>query len=224
MHESQNLAQYPTVTTAQMREVDRRAIEDIGIPSAILMEQAGIEIARHVMKMLDNGEVLCLAGSGNNGGDGFVAARHLHNQGIGVRVFFSSDPSRMSQETRTNFDILPCLNIPVTSNLEHALKAPTSLVLDALIGVGLTGTLRAKTQEIINKVNQADLTVVAADTPSGLNCDTGEILGTAIHASLTVTIGLPKRGFFLGKGPAITGELVLAPIFPPEAWSFLSDA
>lgn len=210
------------VTAAQMREIDRRAIEDFGIPGIVLMENAGLRIVETV-RALPCTNVVILAGSGNNGGDGFVAARHLRHE-KNVSVWITAEPGAYQGDARTNLMILERFGHPLhvirgeedladlAGDLAHA-----DLVVDALLGTGVSREVAPLFAGIIRMVNGMRVPVVAVDIPSGVCADTGKILGSAIRASITVTFALPKQGLLLFPGAACTGRLEVADIGIPPA-------
>jgi NAD(P)H-hydrate epimerase len=220
-----------TVTREEMRELDRRAIEDYCIPGIILMENAGRNVALEALKMLKKPQESCVAvlcGKGNNGGDGFVIGRHLYNNGVTVNVYLTTKISTVLSNTpeadaATNLRILLnmgldvkeiCTDDEVTQALTQFSKY--TLIVDALFGTGLTGAVREPIKSLIEGVNTLNVPIVAVDIPSGLDCNTGAILGTAIKATKTVTLCCAKVGFFQGAGPSCVGELVTADISIPR--------
>lgn len=217
-----------TVTREEMRELDRRAIEDYGIPSIILMENAGKNVALEILKMLkrpQEAQVAILCGKGNNGGDGFVIGRHLYNNGVTVNVYLTAKISTVlsNGDAATNLKILLNMNLDIKEICtaeEVAQVLPQfskySLIVDALFGTGLTGTVREPIKTLIEGVNTLNVPIVAVDIPSGLDCNTGAVLGAAIRATKTVTLCCPKVGFFQGAGPSCVGELVTADISIPR--------
>ncbi|MDF1800311.1 MAG: NAD(P)H-hydrate epimerase [Planctomycetota bacterium] len=217
---------------AVVRELDRRAIEEHGIPGLLLMENAGRATAAALEKVLraakTTAEVVVLCGPGNNGGDGFVIARTLHNRGHAVRVVFVGPLSKLaelSEDTRTNARLWRDLGRPIMevagpsdlASLEVRLGAAGAIV-DALFGTGLQRELRSPWSEVVTLANAATCPLVAVDVPSGLHGDTGEVLGAAIEADLTVTFVAPKPGFFVAQGPAHTGRVLVAEIGIPRAY------
>lgn len=217
-----------TVTREEMRELDRRAIEDYGIPGIILMENAGRGVAIEVLKMLkrpQESKVAILCGKGNNGGDGFVVGRHLYNNGVTVDVYLTTKISNVLSDgdAATNLKILlnMKLNIKEICTVDEVAQvlpqlSKYSVIVDALFGTGLTGAVREPIKSMIEGVNKLNIPVVAVDIPSGLDCNTGEILGTAIKATKTVTLCCPKVGFFKNEGPSCVGELVTVDISMPR--------
>ena len=198
-----------TVTREEMRELDRKAIEVYEIPGIILMENAGRNVAEEVYKMTDNQnkiKVAVLCGKGNNGGDGFVVARHLHNYGITVGVFLVAKISDIVKDADagTNLKILLNMKIAIreillTTEMNNILMELCSydIIVDALFGTGLSGNVREPFKMLIDGVNNLNRPIVSVDIPSGLDCNNGNILGTAIKATKTVTFAAGKRGFYL---------------------------
>ena len=217
-----------SLTREEMRELDRKAIEEYKIPGIILMENAARNVAEEILKMLDDpqqAKVAILCGKGNNGGDGFVIARHLHNNGISVDVFLVARVSDILKDgdTGTNLQILLNMKIPVKEILDiqgvnNILKElnDCNILVDALFGTGLSGDVREPFRTLINGVNNLNKPIVSVDIPSGLDCNTGKILGTAIKATKTVTFAVAKKGFYLGDGPSLTGKVLVSNISIPR--------
>ena len=204
------------VTASEMRELDRQAIQDLGIPSLVLMENAGrttYQILRREFPGLP-GEVAVVAGRGNNGGDGFVVARYLANAGIPVAVFLLGSRDRVSGDARVNLEILTRLGVAVTEVLTegdlnpaiHRL-AKAGLIVDALLGTGLNSPVTGLMAAVIERLNHLRGKVLAVDIPTGLSADTGEVLGVALKADVTVTYGWPKLGQVLPPGRDYVGRL-----------------
>jgi hydroxyethylthiazole kinase-like uncharacterized protein yjeF len=204
------------VTASEMRELDRRAIQDLGIPSLVLMENAGrttYEILRREFPC-PPGEVAVVAGRGNNGGDGFVVARYLANAGIPVAVFLLGPRDQVSGDARVNLEILAHLGIAVAEVLTGADLNPTlhrlakaGLIVDALLGTGLNSPVTGLMAALIERLNHLRVKVLAVDIPTGLSADTGEVLGVALKAEVTVTYGWPKLGQVLPPGRDYVGRL-----------------
>lgn len=217
-----------TVTREEMRELDRKAIGIYEIPGIILMENAGRNVAEEVLKMTDTTsktKVAVLCGKGNNGGDGFVAARHLHNCDIPVSIFLVAKISDIlkDEDTGTNLKILLHMKVPVqeillTTEVNSILMelCKYDIMIDALFGTGLSGDVREPFKTLIDGVNHLNRPVVSVDIPSGLDCNNGNILGTAIKATKTVTFAVSKRGFYLGDGLLHTGEIIVTDICIPK--------
>ena len=217
-----------TLTREEMRELDRKAIEEYKIPGIVLMENAGRNVAEEVLKMLYNPQqtkVAILCGKGNNGGDGFVVARHLHNHSIHVDVFLIARVSDILKDgdTGTNLQILLNMKIPVNeildipgvNNILNELNG-YHILADALFGTGLSGDVREPFKTLIHGVNNLNKPTISVDIPSGLDCNTGKILGAAIKATKTVTFAIAKKGFYLNDGPSYTGEVIVSDISIPR--------
>lgn len=214
------------VTAEEMREIDRQAIEVIGIPGVVLMENAGRAVAEAIKKLLEGvgcPRVCIFAGKGNNGGDGFVVARHLANSGIRVKVFLLGDIGQVQGDARTCMDILRSMGIEVEEL--HADGLPTArvamsmsdLVVDAIFGTGFKGEMEGYISHVTSTINESGRLVVAIDVPSGLDSSTGRVSAGCIKATHTVTFCLPKVGLLLYPGAAHVGELVVADIGLPRA-------
>ena len=211
----------------EVREIDRKAIEEYEIPGIILMENAGRNVAEEVLEMLpgtDRARVVIFCGKGNNGGDGFVIARHLYNKGVDVSVYLTTEVSRVLSDgdASTNLKILLNMNIEIKElQEEHIGKIEKELhdcnvIVDAIFGTGLRGEVREPIRTLITKINEADIPVVSVDIPSGLSCDDGVVLGTAVKAAKTVTFVAAKTGFFQKCGKEYTGELIVSDISIPK--------
>lgn len=215
------------VTAQEMREIDRQAIEEYGIPGLLLMENAGRQVAEAVRRRLGNvsgKRVVVLCGKGNNGGDGLVAARHLLQAGAVVKVFFICEPEEITGDARVNFQIWERLGQQVyrllgSSNGLQLLKVAlinADAVVDALYGTGFRGRLSDRLSKAVEAVNASGKFVVAVDIPSGLEADTGRVNGPCIRADVTVTFGLPKLGLVLEPGADYTGKVAVADISLPR--------
>lgn len=210
-------------TAEQMREFDRRASEEFGVPSIVLMENAGrsvFEAVRDALGDLADMRVTIVAGRGNNGGDGFVVARHLREAGTRVSVFLLGSPEEVKGDARTNLDMLLESGVAVTSvkssdDITVALSDGHAVV-DAVFGTGLRGEVTGLPADVIRAINAAGKPVVAVDIPSGMDADTGEILGVCVDADCTVTFALPKIGLLTYPGAACVGDLTVADIGIPK--------
>ncbi|TYP53303.1 NAD(P)H-hydrate dehydratase [Thermosediminibacter litoriperuensis] len=218
------------VSPSTMREIDRRAIEDFGVPGVVLMENASREVAAAVWRIWERvkdnrripPKVAVFCGRGNNGGDGFGAARHLANMGFEVRVFVAADPTEITGDAAVNFEIVRRMGIPVIplrgeNDLEKARGFYTESFagVDALFGTGLRGEITGFHRKVIEFINEGGCPVVAVDIPSGICGLTGKILGAAVRAEVTVTMGLPKIGLLLYPGASYAGIITLADIGLP---------
>jgi hydroxyethylthiazole kinase-like uncharacterized protein yjeF len=214
------------LTASEMRELDRGAIQDLGIPSLVLMENAGrttYQILRREFPALQ-GEVAVVAGRGNNGGDGFVLARYLAQAGLPVAVFLLGPKDQVRGDARVNLDILAHLGLGVQeiltdADLKDALHrlAKAGLIVDALLGTGLNAPVTGLMAALIERLNHLRPPVLAVDIPTGLSADTGEVLGVALKAEVTVTYGWPKLGQVLPPGRDYVGRLWQVDIsIPPD--------
>lgn len=214
-------------TAAEMRDIDRQAIEYYGIPGIVLMENAGVETVQAIERMLDNlqyKKICILAGKGNNGGDGFVVARHLTNQGAKVKVFLIGNKEEMKGDAAINFNILHKMNIDVVEvtgerDWDKVKIAATfaDCLVDALLGTGFRGILTDEMYKAVQTINEANKPVVAIDIPTGVDADNGQVLTIAVQATHTVTLGLPKPGIVLYPGASYVGDLLVADIGLPAS-------
>jgi NAD(P)H-hydrate epimerase len=214
------------LTREQVREVDRRAIEELGMPGLILMENAGRGVAELLIRLGVHGRVAICCGKGNNGGDGFVAARHLDMLHAPVRVLLFARPEELTGDAATNYHIIARAGLPITVYAgstwdREALKldlTTSEWIVDALFGTGLVGPVRPPFDEIIQSINRAAARILAVDIPSGLNCDTGEPMGTTIRAERTATLVALKKGFAMPAAQPWLGKVHLIDIGLPRAF------
>lgn len=210
-----------------MREFDQQAIKKCAIPSLVLMENAGRSIAEvmaEAIEDLEEAHVVIVAGKGNNGGDGLCAARHLMNMGTSVEVFVVSGEKRLSKETESQAKILKNSGVEISyitssqkiAKLEEALLE-ADVVLDALLGIGVKGTVHGLLEPAIEAINTSGALVVAVDLPSGVDADNGYVEGVAVLADFTITLEYPKAGLFLYPGAEYAGEVVVTPIGYPDS-------
>ncbi|MDK2930947.1 MAG: ADP-dependent NAD(P)H-hydrate dehydratase / NAD(P)H-hydrate epimerase [Bacillota bacterium] len=218
------------VTSDEIREIDRKAIEEAGIPGVVLMENAGRAVADTAKRLLEGmaGRRVCIfAGKGNNGGDGFVAARHLVNSQVRVKTFLIGKTDEVRGDARVNLDILMRMGVDVEEigpedvHRARVAVSVSDVVVDAIFGTGFRGEVGGYAAQIIDAINESGRPVVAVDVPSGLDASTGKISASCVRARYTVTFGLPKVGLLLYPGAACAGELVVADIGIPRA--FLTD-
>ena len=212
----------PVVTTAEMREVDRLMIE-YGIQLLQMMENAGRNLAELARRFLDGSvsgkHIIIAAGKGNNGGGGLVAARHLYNWGAQITVLIQTDA--LSGVTEIQWNILKKLSFALATKVnEKAIgflnKDYGDLILDAMIGYGLSGNPRGWAAKIIEKINSLSVPVIALDVPSGLDATTGEIYNPCVQATATMTLALPKAGLVKPDVKQVVGSLYLADISVPD--------
>jgi ADP-dependent NAD(P)H-hydrate dehydratase / NAD(P)H-hydrate epimerase len=214
-------------TAEQMREFDRRAAEEFGVPSIVLMENAGRHVAKTVMDAygpVTGRRITVVAGRGNNGGDGFVAARHLRDAGADVEVLLLADPSDVKGDAKINLDILLKSKQPVGSNPSlsemESILVHSHVIIDAIFGTGLRDEIKGPAADAIHAMNASARPVVAVDLPSGLDADTGKVWGVCVKADFTVTFALPKIGLYTYPGAAYAGKIVVVEIgIPHELYS-----
>ncbi len=213
------------LSSALMREMDRITIESIGIMGPVLMETAGRACAQAAVELLTHGEkgrFVVMCGKGNNGGDGFVAARTLHHWGHDVSVMLFAQKNALVGDALANKKILDRLGLPIrvfTNERELVDLELTDydVVIDALLGTGLSSELKGLYAKAVQVINSADTAVLSVDIPSGISSDTGHVLGHAVMATRTVTFGFPKIGQILFPGTQYCGELMVADIgIPPD--------
>jgi len=215
------------LSAEQMREADRRTIEEIGIPSVVLMENAGRQVVsalQAAFEHLASLRVAVLAGRGNNGGDGFVIARVLGQRGVDVTVFVLGGLADVRGDARVNLEILGRLGSPVVEvpgeeawELHASELGACDLVVDAMFGTGLKTPLSGFYETVVADLNSLDATVVSVDLPSGLSADTNEVIGPAVQADLTVTLAAPKLPLVLPPARTLAGDLVIMDIgIPPQ--------
>ena len=213
------------LTRAAVRDVDRRAIEDYGLPGIVLMENAGRGAAEWLVSLGIAGRVVICAGKGNNGGDGYVIARHLELRGYQTRVLLFCESEELTGDAAINYRVLQAAGsagrvmsgIPDLAALRQELSR-ADWVVDALLGTGTRGTLREPYLSTIAEINQARAAgskIFAVDLPSGMDCDTGETLGACVHADYTATFVARKVGFDAVAASQFTGEIRVIDIGVP---------
>jgi NAD(P)H-hydrate epimerase len=219
-----------TLTRDQVRELDRRAIDGFGVPGLVLMENAGRGCAELLMRLNpDRRPTVILCGPGNNGGDGFVIARHLDNQGWPVTVALFADPARITGDAAVNYHILRRSRLRIDILAEESTWARNGIVIDqdwwegvgwavdALFGTGLTRPLGTPFPRLFDTLRRAKwLSVLAVDIPSGLDCDTGQVLGAALPATHTATFVAQKPGFRQPAAQGYIGEVHVIDIGAPR--------
>jgi NAD(P)H-hydrate epimerase len=213
-------------TVDEMRAMDRCAVKQLGIPEAILMENAGQAAASVLAQEIGirDRKIVVFCGAGNNGGDGFVVARKIHADGGSVKVYLLGDPGKFRGAARMNLEILA--KLPVEMRPFESIKKTRMDVLhchgivDAIFGTGLDREISGLYREVIALINASGKKVLSLDIPSGINGDTGQIMGAAVQAHCTVTFGLPKIGAMLYPGYEHCGKLYLCHIsFPPSLYA-----
>jgi NAD(P)H-hydrate epimerase len=208
------------LTRQQVQEVDRRAIEEYGIPGIVLMEnasRAAADVAERMLRTITGRSAMILCGGGNNGGDGLAAARHLHNRGFAVRIGLCTDPAGYKGDALINWRIVQAMKLPSFQATPEAIEGTRAdLIIDAIFGTGLTQPPRPPFDKIVAAVEKTGRPVLAVDLPSGLDCDTGQPLGACIRAERTVTFVAEKVGFGKESAREFTGEVVVADIGCPR--------
>lgn len=195
----------PAVTADEMREVDRIAVEEVGFSLLGMMENAGRHLAETV-RSLDRGPVTVYAGGGGNGGGGLAAARHLANRDATVDVVLDRDPADLDGAAADQLRVLRAMDVPIGVEPERE----AALLVDALVGYGLTGELRGLAADLVASIEGRSAPVVSLDVPSGRDATTGETPGPAVEPDVTLTLALPKTGL-----EGLSGRLLLADIGIP---------
>ena len=226
---------YPkALTAAQSRELDRLAAERLGLPGVVLMENAGLNAANAIMDLLDaerqlppfEARVAIFCGGGNNGGDGYVVARHLHNWGADVKIFATKPVDDLTGDAAVNARVCRNMHLPIRLlDSDAAIRDATGeagtfchAVVDALLGTGFTGDVREPLATLIARLDESSggPLRIALDCPSGLNADTGRPANVALHADMTVTFASEKVGYRHPDAAAYLGRLVVADIGIPN--------
>ncbi len=187
----------------EARALDQRAMQELGVPGVVLMENAGRGMAELLRTLGIQGPVVICCGRGNNGGDGFVIARHLANAGVVVRVLLLARPDQLAGDAAVNYQILHRSGFPVQTVEPDQLDAVwlrqelslADWIVDALFGSGLKGAIRPPLDQVVAAINASPARVLAVDIPSGLDCDTGQPLGPTVLAHHTATVAGLKKGF-----------------------------
>ncbi|MTV83279.1 NAD(P)H-hydrate epimerase [Secundilactobacillus folii] len=200
-----------TVTIAEARQGDKHTIEEVGIPSLVLMERAALGATSRLLNGSFNlSHVLVFAGTGNNGGDGLAIARMLHVRDVDVTVMLTGSEDRTSTETAQQLKMIHYYQIPVIPASTDLAKYTT--IVDAIFGVGLDRPVEGKFADWVDAINDAAAEVFSVDVPSGLNADTGEPQGATIKAKSTSTFAYAKEGFETSQGKQYTGQLYVEDI------------
>jgi NAD(P)H-hydrate epimerase len=226
MTDSRGVRPLRVLNARQMREADRRTIDEIGIPSIVLMENAGRQVVAALDALVDDlasRRVAVLCGTGNNGGDGFVVARSLRQRGVEPAVFLVGTAADVRGDARVNLEILGHVGVPLVEvgdaaawELHGSHVTGADVVVDALMGTGLSRALEGLHETIVDDLNASDAMVVAVDLPTGLSADSPELIGPAVQAAVTVTLGAPKVPLVLPPAEHVVGDVVIADIGIPE--------
>ncbi|MCD6176084.1 MAG: NAD(P)H-hydrate epimerase [Planctomycetes bacterium] len=220
-----NTSDFEVMTRQQVRRFDAWAIGEMGIPGVVLMENAAKNCTDVILKHFPDeikAGVCIFCGAGNNGGDGFVIARQLFNRGIAVRIILCGDSGKIKGDAKINFDICRNMNLPIAAvdtesdtlckDIENAV-GESGLLVDAILGTGMQGQLKEPFALLISGINLHNLPIVAVDIPSGLDCDTGQLLPVSIEAAVTVTFVALKKGFVANPDSRkATGRVFVADI------------
>lgn len=212
-------------TAAASRELDRLAIEEFGIPGFELMQRAGqAAFDALLQKWPDTRKLIILCGTGNNGGDGFIIGALAQKKGFQVKLYLAGDESRIKGDARKAMDYALSHKVDISSSDEFIISkheecfaSDSTVLVDALLGTGLKNNVRDPFLHLIEQVNISNLPVLAVDIPSGLSSDTGEVLGQAVKADITITFIGRKIGLIKGAGPQLTGKLLFDDLNIPEA-------
>jgi len=215
------------LNTQQMRDADRRTIEDIGLPASVLMENAGRQVVaamESTFESLSSMRVTVLCGRGNNGGDGFVVARTLLDRDVTTTVVLVGQSAHVTGEARTNLEVLRALDVDIMEiadagawELHGSGILDVDLIVDALVGTGLRESLSGLLQTVVEDLNASATPVLSIDLPSGLSADSPEPIGPVVDAAVTVTLAAPKLALVLPPGETIAGSLIVADIGVPAS-------
>jgi NAD(P)H-hydrate epimerase len=215
------LLQAMNLTREQCREMDRRAMHDLGVPGIVLMENAGRAMAELLVARVSSGPVVICCGKGNNGGDGMVIARHLAIAGILARVVLFAEPEKLPPDAAVNWRILTLSGADVAVRRDDTGLLPilssAVWVVDALFGTGLASAVRAPLSQVIEAINACGRPVLAVDIPSGLDADTGRPMGACVRATLTATVLARKAGFDAPEAKPYLGEVAVVGMGAPPA-------
>lgn len=212
------------ISRDEARAIDQIAMERLGISGLVLMENAGRQVAGAAVRMIGGAadkSVAVVAGAGNNGGDGFVAARHLAIRGAKTITFLISPESKITGDAAENLKIIRKMGLRVRQLIPASLAELAGelrkhdLVIDAIGGTGIAGPLRGDLAAAVEQVNLSGRPVLAVDIPTGLDCDTGEATGPTVRAAVTVTMAARKKGFDSPGAKDYTGEVLVADIGVP---------
>lgn len=202
---TRNGVQLTAVTASEMRDVDRVAVEGVGLRLLSMMENAGRNLAGYLVRQ-DVKDVAVYVGNGGNGGGGLVAARHLSNLGVDVAVVLDRDPTDLDDVAAIQHEVVAAMDVTVTRDPVE-LDTP-DVAVDALVGYGLSGTLRGETADLVPAITSAE-TVVSLDVPSGLDATTGELPGPAVDPDAVVTLALPKTGLRTVDGAVVLADIAI---------------
>lgn len=213
----------PALNRRQSRSIDQRAVDEYGMHSLLLMENAGRGLADVIEPLRPAGTVVICCGGGNNGGDGFVLARHLDLRNMPVKVLLFAQPEKLRGDAAANYRTLALSDVPIDVFGQHQHPMPLAqacggagLIVDALLGTGATGDPRPPLDAVIDQLNDLPIDILAVDIPSGLDCDTGEPSAHTIRASNTCTFVAMKVGFLARGAADFTGQVRVLDIGAPR--------
>jgi NAD(P)H-hydrate epimerase len=215
----------PVFSTEQSRRIDQIAIEEYGMPSVVLMENAGRSVVETLVALGFRGPVLIACGRGNNAGDGLVIARHLRNREIPVRVFLFAPGEKLSGDAATNLHILRKMEVPFyeVPDFQEIASTPwtqamneSDLLIDALLGTGATGAPRPPMDRVVEQMNASGKPILAIDLPSGFDADSGQPAEPAVRATHTCTFVTPKTGFTTEGAEEHVGQIHVMDIGIPR--------
>lgn len=210
-------------SSAEMTEIERLAVCEFGIPAGRLMENAGRGLAAVALQQLGSGRIALLCGPGNNGGDGLAAARFLNEAGVSLEVLLFCAAETLKPDSKIHYDLLVDTRVQVR-HVQGARAAEICLsaaaecggIIDALFGMGVNRPLQAPWRDLVEIMNESGKKIISADLPSGLNADTGEIMGICARAAATAVFGGLKKGLTHGAGPKFAGDIHLIDIGLPS--------
>lgn len=198
------------VNSAEMKRADYNTIHKIGIPSMVLMERAALCITEELLGgAFDLKKVVAVCGSGNNGGDGIAIARLIYLKNIDVKILFIGDEKKATDETRQQMEIARKYGIQICENADFD---GCTTIVDALFGIGISRPVEGELASIIDKMNNSGADILSVDIPSGISADTGEVMGRAVRAKMTVTFAYRKQGLLLHPGAEHAGIVKLKDI------------
>lgn len=208
------------INTDKAREIDKLAQERYSMPALLLMENAGRSVAESALNMLrGKNRIAVVCGKGNNAGDGFVCARHLLAKGKKADIFLLNSPLDIKGDAEINLNILMRLGKKPLQIGEYGLASldfsEYDLIIDAIFGIGVKGEVSGPIKEVITKINASKIPVLSIDVPSGLNADSGVVLGACIRAERTVTFVAIKRGLMMADGPKYAGKVTVVDLGIP---------
>ena len=203
------------ISCADMQREEKEATGLFGIPSALLMENAAVSVIREAEAFFDikDKKIVVVCGGGNNGGDGFAIARHLFLKNVDVTVFGLFNSDKLTENAKMNLDIIKKLGVKFTGNTDFS---DFDLIFDCLLGIGIKGNVRENVSDVIDCINESGKPVISVGVPSGIDADSGKVLGNAVKADLTVSMGYGKIGLYTGSGYEYAGKVVIGDIALPK--------